>query len=175
MSTSCVLLDAFGRTLELVTGVVDGLDGDALTYRVDPGANTIAWLVWHLSRIEDDHVAHAAVALGREEGTEQVWLRNGFAARFALPFEAADTGYGHGPDDVAAVRVGADHLSSYYRAVHEQTDAFVTGLSEEDYDVVVDRRWDPPVTLAVRLVSVLGDVTQHVGQAAFVRGVVERA
>lgn len=175
MSTSSVLLDAFARTLELVTGVVAGLDEDALTHRVDPGANTIAWLVWHLSRIEDDHVAHAAAALGREECTEQVWLRDGFAARFALPFEDGDTGYGHGPEEVAAVRVGADLLTSYYRAVHEQTAAFVAGLSEEDYEVVVDRRWDPPVTLAVRLVSVLGDGTQHVGQAAFVRGVVERS
>ena len=41
------------------------------------------------------------------------------------------------------------------------------GLGE---DRVVDRTWDPPVTLGVRLVSILDDDTQHAGQAAYVRG-----
>ena len=57
--------------------------------------------------------------------------------------------------------------------MHEQTLQYLDGIGEADLDRIVDRRWDPPVTLGVRLVSVADDDIQHAGQAAFVRGVVE--
>jgi hypothetical protein len=59
--------------------------------------------------------------------------------------------------------------------VHERTTAFLAGLSDEDLDRVVDDRWDPPVTLEVRLVSTIGDDLQHAAQAAYVLGVAQRA
>ena len=162
-----LLVDAFGRVKEAVHGVVEGLTGEELTYRVDPDANTIAWLVWHLTRIQDDHVAALA-------GTEQVWLRDGWVDRFELPFSRKAHGYGHSSQDVAAVDVAGDLLLGYHDAVHDQTLAYVKGLGDEEYAEIIDRRWDPPVTRAVRLVSVVEDDLQHVGQAAFVRGVVKR-
>ena len=161
-----VLRDLFDRVATNVHGAVDGLDETALTHRVGGGANSIAWLVWHLTRVQDDHVADVA-------GTEQVWTAQGWAARFALPFDVEATGYGQGGDEVGAVRVGADLLLGYYDAVHEQTLQYLDRIGEDDLDTIVDRRWDPPVTLGVRLISVADDDIQHAGQAAFVRGVVE--
>jgi uncharacterized damage-inducible protein DinB len=161
-----VLRDLFGRVQTDVHGAVDGLDDEALAHRVGGDANSIAWLVWHLTRVQDDHVAEVA-------GTEQVWTAQGWAARFALPFDVEATGYGQGGDEVGAVRVGADLLLGYYDAVHEQTLQYLDRIGEDDLDTIVDRRWDPPVTLGVRLISVADDDIQHAGQAAFVRGVVE--
>jgi uncharacterized damage-inducible protein DinB len=161
-----VLRDLFGRVETNVHGAVDGLDDAALAHRVGGDANSIAWLVWHLTRVQDDHVAEVA-------GTEQVWTAQGWAARFALPFDVEATGYGQGGDEVGAVRVGADLLLGYYDAVHEQTLQYLDRIGEDDLDTIVDRRWDPPVTLGVRLISVADDDIQHAGQAAFVRGVVE--
>ncbi len=176
MDASQLLTDAFDRVQDLVAGVVEGLTPEQLAYRLDPGANTIAWLVWHLSRVQDDHVAGAAAALGRSGHSGQVWVEEGFAGRFGLPFPDAETGYGQSADEVGRVRgVSAELLNEYHERVHDRTTAFVNGLSGSDYDTVVDERWDPPVTLGVRLISVVGDVTQHVGQAAFVRGVVSRS
>ncbi len=163
MTPAELLVESFGRVVESASSVVDGLDTDALAWRPAPDANTIAWLVWHLTRVQDDHVAEAA-------GTEQVWTAEGFDERFDLPFEEGATGYGQAPEEVGAVRVGGDLLLEYLRAVHERTVAVVSALDESDLDRVVDERWDPPVTLGVRLVSVVNDDTQHVGQAAFVRG-----
>jgi len=163
MATAEILNDAFGRVNGVVHSVVDGLDLDRLTFRVDPDANSIAWLVWHLTRIQDDHIADVA-------GTEQVWTREGWADRFDLPFHAGATGFGHGSADVAAVRVSADLLAGYHDAVHARTVEYVAGLGAEDYDLVVDESWGPPVTLGVRLVSVVADGLQHAGQAAYVRG-----
>ncbi len=162
-----LLLDAFGRIRETVHESVEGLSPEQLAFRVDEKANSIGWLVWHLTRIQDDHVAGLA-------GTEQVWHNGGWLERFALPFAPADHGYGHSLKEVAAVQVAADLLTGYHDAVHAKTVAYVETLADADFDEVVDRRWDPPVTRGVRLVSVINDDMQHAGQAAFVRGVVER-
>lgn len=158
---------AFEQIQSTLRRALDGLSADLLTARVGPEANTIAWLAWHLLRVQDDHVAAVA-------GTEQVWTADGWADRFDLPLDASATGYGFSAAEVAAVRVdSADLLLGYGAAVHERTARFLAGLCDEDLDRVVDDTWDPPVTLGVRLVSVLSDDLQHVGQAAYVRGLLE--
>jgi hypothetical protein len=115
-TATTVLLDAFGRVHDDLPALLDGLDEDALHWRVDGGSNPIGWLVWHLTRVQDD----------------------------------------------------------YHAATHALTIDVLQGLDAAAYDRVVDERWDPPVTAAVRLVSVVNDITQHLGQAAFVRGLLER-
>lgn len=163
MTPAELLIESLERVLESGRAVVDGLSIEQLAERPDPDANSIAWLVWHLARVQDDHVAEVA-------GIEQVWTAQGYAGRFALPFDDGDIGYGHSTDQVAQVRAEADLLASYLSAVHAQTVDFLRTVTEADLDRVVDERWDPPVTLGVRLVSVVNDDTQHVGQAAYVRG-----
>ncbi|WP_378733142.1 DUF664 domain-containing protein [Nocardia brasiliensis] len=168
MTSADLLVDAFGRVRENVHAAVSGLTRDELAARLDPGANSIAWLVWHLTRVQDDHIADVA-------GSEQVWTAAGWAERFGLPFDDAATGYGDNPDDVAELgAVSADLLLGYHDAVHARTVDYVSGLTDADLPRVVDTRWDPPVTLGVRLISVVDDDIQHAGQAAFIRGVLLR-
>jgi hypothetical protein len=168
MTSAQLLADAFGRIREEVHRAVGGLTPEQLAFRVDDAANSVAWLVWHLTRVQDDHVADAA-------GTPQLWTAGGWADRFGLPFSAAETGYGHSGKQVAAVRVeSGDLLTGYHDAVCARTVDYVGALTDGDLTRIVDRAWDPPVTLGVRLVSVIADDLQHAGQAAFVRGVVER-
>jgi hypothetical protein len=169
-TTADLLIDGFGRIRENVADLLDGLSPDEAVYRVDAGANPVSWLVWHLTRVQDDHVAGAF-------GTEQVWVSGGWAKRFGLPEGMMDHGYGHASDQVEAVTEACSNaalLQEYHEAVHAQTVQLVAGVSDADLDRVVDRRWTPPVTLGVRLVSVLDDDMQHAGQAAFVRGVARR-
>jgi uncharacterized damage-inducible protein DinB len=164
MTSAEVLLDAFGRVREAVHAALEDMSADQLSARLDSDANSIAWLVWHLARVQDDHVAQVA-------GLEQVWTGGSWAEQFGLQLPAGSTGYGHTSEEVGAVRVHeAELLAGYYDAVHEQTERFVSGLVDEDLSRVVDERWHPPVTLGVRLVSVITDDLQHAGQAAFIRG-----
>jgi hypothetical protein len=163
MNTSELLIDAYGRIQGVVHDVVDGLDDKTLSSQPDGKGNSIAWLIWHLTRIQDDHLADAG-------GYEQVYTAEGWHERLGLPFDPADTGYGHTAQDVAAVVVPAEQLAGYYDAVHARSVQYLKGLSDEDLDRIVDKRWKPPVTLGVRLNSVLSDDLQHVGQAAYVRG-----
>lgn len=165
MTPAELLIDAFGRINQYAAAAVDGLTDDQLTARPAPGANSIAWLVWHLARVQDDHVADVA-------GTEQVWTAQDFVTRFDLPFDSGATGYGMTSEEVGDVRVGAELLAGYLRAVHEATVAYLATVTPGDLDRIVDERWDPPVTLGVRLVSVVSDDLQHAGQAAYLRGLV---
>jgi hypothetical protein len=171
MATSAELLvDGFGRIRENVADVLDGLTQEQLTYRVDADANPVSWLIWHLTRVQDDHVAAAF-------GVGQVWSAGSWASRFGLPAGMLDHGYGHTSAQVATVgaaTASAALLLEYHEAVYAQSVKLVSDVSDADLDRVVDTRWTPPVTLGVRLVSVLDDDMAHVGQAAFVRGVVLR-
>lgn len=168
MTSAELLVDAFGRIRQVVHGAVRGLKPEQLAFRVDAAANSIAWLVWHLTRIQDDHIADAAQI-------EQVWTSRGWAERFGLPFDDRATGYAHSSDEVAAVKVDTgDVLIAYHDAVYQQTIRYVEHLTDPDLDRIVDESWDPPVSLGVRLVSVISDNLEHAGQAAFLRGVLLR-
>ncbi len=163
-----LLTDGFDRIRQVVEEVVTGLSAEQLAYSPAPGTNSIGWLVWHLTRVQDDHVAEVA-------GTEQVWTADGFYDRFELPFDRSEIGYGQRPEQAAAVRIpSAELLADYHRAVFERSRQYLAGLTERELGRVVDEAWDPPVTLAVRLVSVLSDDLQHAGQAAYLKGLSNR-
>jgi hypothetical protein len=167
MTPAELLIDAFGRTRDGVRHLLADLDDDALAWRPEPHANSIAWLVWHLLRVQDDHVADVA-------GTEQVWTAKGYVGRFGLPFAPAETGYGQTSEEVGQVRVGSSLLLEYSDAVNDATVAFLATVGPDDLDRVVDESWDPPVTLGVRLISVVDDDAQHIGQASYVKGLLSR-
>ncbi len=163
-----VLADAFGRVRQEVHAAADNLTADQLAFRPDRAANSIAWLVWHLTRIQDDHIAEVA-------GTEQVWTAKDWGGRFALPYDLRETGYAQSADEVGAFHVkSGELLTGYHDEVYQASLDFCATLSDADLDRVVDESWDPPVTLGVRMVSVISDDLQHVGQAAYLRGLIER-
>ncbi len=167
MTGTDVLLEAFERIRDVVYPAVNGLSPDDLAFRPEDESNSIAWLVWHLTRIQDDFVAGL-------DGSEQVWRASGWEERFALPLDPSDTGYGHDPETVGKVTADASSLLGYYEDVHSKTVAFVRSLDDTDLARVIDATWDPPVTVSIRLLNAIVDDLQHVGQAAYVRGILQR-
>ena len=163
MTPAELLIDAYGRVREGALAAIDGLTEEELAHRITLDANPIVWLVWHAYRVQDDHVADVA-------GLQQVWAARGFIEHFDLDLDEDDTGYGHTSAQVAAVRAPAELLARYVEAVHDQSVTWIAGVRESDLDRIVDAAWDPPVSLGVRLVSVVDDGAQHVGQAAYLRG-----
>lgn len=163
-----LLRDCFTRLIEHVDALTDGLTDDLATYRPTPHANSIAWLIWHSARVQDLQVCDIAGTLA---SPGDVWTRDGWVDRFGLDLPRDDTGYGHSPDDVAKVRAPAELLAGYYHAVHEMTLEFVRALGTDDLARIVDHNWDPPVTASARLVSIIDDCAQHLGQAAYVSGI----
>ena len=167
MDVNELLLDLYGRVDEHVEQILDGLDPDLLVVSPEPGTNTLAWLVWHLTRVQDATLADLV-----EE--EQLWVTGGWAPRFGLEPDPSDSGYGHTPEQMAAVRPdGVEALAGYFDAVSARTRALLEEWTEEDLDRIVDEAWDPPVTLGVRLISAADDDIQHAGQAKYLRGQLE--
>lgn len=168
METRHVLADLCRRIVDDFELAVERLTAEELAFRPDPEANSIAWLTWHATRVQDDHVSELA-------GREQAWIEDGFHERFGLDLDPRDIGYGHTADQVAEVRAeGPEILLDYLRAVTERTRDYVARVDAGELDRVIDRSWDPPVTAGVRLVSVIDDSIQHAGQARYVRGLIER-
>jgi len=162
MLTNDVLIDGFKRVHGVVNAVLADLTTEQLHYRPTKDANSIAWLIWHLARVQDDHIAQVA-------GAEQQWFIEWYKT-FKLPYEKEAIGYGQSSAEVGAMKTTAARLRGYYDDVFKMTERYLEGLKEQDYLKVIDASWDPPVTLAVRLVSILNDTTQHAGQAAYVKG-----
>ncbi|NUP75134.1 MAG: DinB family protein [Sinomonas sp.] len=173
-----ILEDGFGRVRESVEHALLGLSPEQLVRQPAPAANSVGWLVWHLSRITDDHFAELAHVLGGAEPPRkrerrippgQLWSE--WRDRLGTLYPEGSTGNGHTPEQVAAFpRIEPVLLSEYHAAVHERALETLRSLVPEDFGKIVDLRWDPPVTAAVRIMSILNDATQHVGQAAYVRG-----
>jgi hypothetical protein len=164
MDVAGLLSELYGRLPPLAHGAIEGLSREELVSQPAPEANTIAWLVWHSARVQDHHVAEILDA-------RQVWVSGAWAERFGLAPDPDNTGYGHGPADVRAVTpVEPADLEGYLDAVQERTLTWLHALVPADLDRIVDERWDPPVTLGVRLVSIADDGLQHLGQAAYLRG-----
>lgn len=163
-----ILRDAYTRIHQDLPELIDELDPQTLLWRPDSGANSIAWLAWHLTRVQDDHLADVGQV-------EQAWTSEGFADRFALPYASDSIGYGHTSAQVGEFSVtDRGLLLGYHDAVHSLTLRVLDALSEDDYQRIVDERWDPPVTAAVRLVSVIGDAQAHLGQIGYIRGLAQR-
>lgn len=166
--TQAILVDAFDRVAQEIPGLVSGLSDAELLWRPDDESNSIAWLVWHLARVQDDHMA----GVGQ---VEQAWTAQGWEQQFALPYDTSDIGWQQTSEQVGQFSVADPQLLvDYQRAAHELTIEVLHGLDATDFARIVDRRWDPPVTAAVRVVSVINDITQHLGQVGYLRGLVER-
>lgn len=158
-----LLRDAFTRLVEHVESITDGLDDETSSYRPAVNANSIAWLLWHSARIQDAQLAQIA-------GIDQVWFTGGWVDRFNLDLPRDSHGYGHTADEVGRVKAPADLLAGYYRAVHKMTLEYIAGITAGELSRIVDTGWNPPVTASARLVSIIDDAAQHLGQAAYIKG-----
>ena len=167
MDLAALLVELFGRIPPLAAEAVDGLGPDDLATVPGPDANPVGWLVWHLTWVWDHHLAQAF-------GLEQLYLERDWAARFGRDARRDDTGYGHGADDVAALRADGDALLGYLDAVAARSVPLLAAVRPGELDRVVDEGYDPPVTLGVRLVSVAVDCLEHCGQAAYAWGLIDR-
>ena len=163
-----LLTDGFERIRDGVPEVVEGLSVDELLWRPDADANHVAWLLWHLARQQDDQVAALA-------DDDSAWRVDGWYERFGLPYPPSAHGWSMSSADVGKFTVAdPTHFAGYHAAVHERTVRYLGQLDAAAYGRVIDTRWDPPVTVAMRLISVLDDAAKHLGQAEYVKGLVTR-
>jgi len=171
-------MDALDLLKNLVRRPIEALDNfwsdlDPSRLNSHPGGhpNSIAWLLWHTARETD---AQIAPLMQQEER----WTAEGFDTRFGFADQnlgTADIGLGQSADDAWKITVeqtpeGKALLREYLETVYGQFSRWIESLTADDLDRIIDEQWDPPVTLGIRILSVIDDATQHVGQAAYIAG-----
>ena len=167
MEGNAIVIDALGRIQNTIRRVLDGMTPDQLYYRPAENSNSTAWVIWHLTRVQDHHISDMG-------GLEQLWTSDGWHARFGMEADVKNTGTGHTPGDVAKIRPDAETLQSYYDAVYERTKTVLSSLTSEDMDRELDEpQYNPLPTVGVRCASIISDNTQHVGQAAYIKGLAQ--
>ena len=160
-----LLTDGYGRILRVLENSLKGLTEDDLKWQPHADTNSIGWLTWHLTRVQDDHIASLV-----EE--EQLWTKDGWHAKFNRLPDPNDRGFDHTPKQVAAFESpDVETLLTYHRAVLERSKRYFLTLSDDDLDRELNEpQYQPLPTVGVRLISVLSDNLQHAGQVAYIRG-----
>lgn len=162
MAETGVLLDAFTRVHDSLHRTLADLTQKELTQEPHP---SIGWLAWRLSRIMDNIVSRFA-------GREQLWIGDGWAARFGMPPEPLDFGRAatHTREQVRAFRASADLLLAYHDATYQSMKTYLETLTAEDLARVLDEpQYQPLPTVAVRIVSVLENAMNNAGQIGYLK------
>ena len=155
----------FERSYQALERALTGLTENELNKQPHPDCNTIGWLAWHLTRGQDRSFA----GLMQEE---QVWMKDSWYEKFNRPPNGTDTGFGHGLTDVAAFQSpSADIILDYHRAVLDRTKRYLSNLTQDELERKLSGQVFPTVTS--RIAAVISDNQQHVGQLAYIRGLLK--
>ena len=167
--TSDLLVEVLQRIESDLTDVLADVTADELRFRPGGTGNPVGWLAWHIARITDElDLLEQIAAIA---GAESMWTAEGWVARFGLPVDPFDTGYGHSSEEVdAATCADRQLLVGYARATFQACRELLIRLDDEEWEQVIDCSYRPPVTVRVRVVSVIGDCWQHIGQASYAVG-----
>lgn len=168
-----MLIDEADRVLAGALSLLDEVDrhpdgAQLLNRRPAPTANPVGWLLWHIGRVQDAQVAPLA-------DRPEAWVAGGYADSFALPLPVEATGFGQDAAEVDAVVVRPAELRAYLTTCHDDLVDHLRRVgadAQTQLNRVIDTDWDPPVTQGVRLISIVDDVTQHLGQADYAWGIV---
>ena len=134
---------------------------EQLHFVPEQGSHSIAWCLWHTSRVED-------LIISRVTGQEPVWSEE-WAARTGLPFDGFGTGMSD--DDARDVRVGdMAALAGYQDAVIERTTQFLANATDEDLEREIPaRNGSESVGEAISL-HMMGHFNGHRGEINTLRG-----
>ena len=160
-----MMVDGYGRIMEILERSLGGLTEDDLNWQPKPDCNSIGWLAWHLTRWHD-------VMISNFMEEEQLWIKEGWHQKFRRAADEKDSGMGDKAEDLAKyTSPDAATLLGYQKAVLERSKGYFPTLSPQDLDKVFEGvPFQPPPSWGMMLMGTLGDSLQHAGQAAYIRG-----
>ncbi|UCG66019.1 MAG: DinB family protein [Deltaproteobacteria bacterium] len=160
-----LIIGNYERISQVMEQALEGLTLNELNQQPSPDSNSMGWLAWHLTRLQDRAIAGLM-------GEEQLWVKDGWHSRFNRPHDPQDVGIGHSSEDLAAFKSpDVQTLLAYHHAVLERSKHYISRLSESDLDRKLDHPRFP--TVGARLAGIISDNFQHAGQIAYVRGLLK--
>ena len=161
------IADALEKEQELLAEALDGLTPEELTWRAGPEANPIGWILWHMLRVEDMWFQFFI------QRKLEIWERDGWNEKFGLP--TRDNGFGHTQEQVAQFpALDLAELLRYGAAVRAGTLEYLQNLTADDY-AVVPREQRPEMSVGAICRQIVGELYQHQGHIAYLRGLLRAA
>lgn len=167
MDVADFITGALTTVRSTVALTLEGLTPEQLAHRPGAESNPVGWLIWHMARMQDRGIAAVT-------GEDQLWVRDRWHERYGMPADPQNTGMGHDAARVSAFAApDTATLLQHFDAVLNRTRNYLSGLDPDDLDRVIDTP-PPAATVGERLISVVNGNMQHVGQASYVRGLIEQ-
>ena len=165
MNWQQLVIENFERISQVLKSALEDLTQEDLNQQPNPESNSMGWIAWHLTRVQDRAIADLA-------GEEQLWIKDKWHSSFVRLADPQDVGVGHSSEDLAAFRSpDAKILIAYHHAVLERTKGYLSNLSQPELDRKIDHPRFP--TVGLRLTAIINDNFQHAGQVAYVRGLLK--
>ncbi len=169
MAGSDVIKTSLERNWGMVDRALDGLDDTMLAQQISGETNSIAWLLFHMTRVVDTFINT------RLQSKPQLWIQDGWCEKCGLSDDPETTGQGWSSEKVAAWTVPSRVvLLGYFEATKAAAREYLDGLSDADLGAT---RIVPPATEPRSVSEMLGilvyDNVTHGGQIAFLRGYYE--
>ena len=162
MTLNRFIEDAFQKEHEFLMDVLSGLTPEEQAWRAGPDANSITWILWHMLRVEDMWFQFFI------QRKNEIWERDGWNEKFGLPIR--DNGFGHTSEEVAAFpTLDLAELIGYGDAVRAETLDYLRGVTPEEFERV-PREQRPEMSVAAIFRQVIGEVYQHQGHIAYLKG-----
>ncbi len=164
MNLTAFIEESLTKQQESLLQEVQDLTPTELAWRAGPKANPIGWMLWHMVRVEDMWIQFFA------QKKPELWESQGWHKKFNLP--TRDTGFGHTPEQVATFPVlNLKELLAYSDAVRASTLDYLRNLSPEAF-AVIPREKRPEMSMGSIYRQIIGELYQHLGQIAYLKGLV---
>jgi hypothetical protein len=159
------ILEGLNEVQSALKQAVDGLSQEELMWQPQPGANHIAYILWHTLRVEDWFFQYMF------QRTPQVWESEKRHEKLNLPDDPRITGFGYTAEQVDGFpAVKLSDLLGYGEAVRARTLDYLRQLDAAKFDEIVQSRIFGEVRMGNLLSHLICEIAQHVGQIAYIRG-----
>lgn len=162
MTLNDFIADALEKETGFLMAALDGLSPAEMAWQPAPDANSIGWMLWHMVRVEDMWIQFFA------QFQPELWESAGWHEKFGLP--TRDNGFGHTADQVNNFPpLDWPEFLRYRTAVRAATLAYLNTLTPADL-ATVPRERRPEMSLGAMFRQIIGELYQHTGQIAYLRG-----
>ena len=162
MTLNEFIVDALDKENGFLLDALEGLGPDELAWQPAANANSIGWILWHMVRVEDMWIQFFA------QFQTELWETEGWHEKFGLP--TRDNGFGHTAEQVNNFPgVDLAEFLRYRASVRQATLDYLDTLTPKDMEHVPRER-RPEMSLGAMFRQIIGEMYQHVGHIAYLRG-----
>lgn len=163
MEAKEVIIKSLGQSRRFLLNALDELTQEEVAWSPNPECNSIAFILWHIARLEDVFINSVI------QGERELYEKEGWREKLGTP--TGDTGTRYTEEMLRVWPVPEmEVLQGYADSVREKTLVFLESIPPEKLSEV-PRPDRSPDTMGALLGGLSTEIAMHVGQICYLRGV----